>query len=110
MIKPLLTLDALTPDQIFALRNKAPEISEEMLRVPDYYDDIDELTDEDGDEDECADEEIIKQGSSNQSKKRTLSQTMADADKSSSESEDSDNGAGGGGGAGEGSCSSNNEH
>ena len=59
MIKHLLTLNnALDPDQIFALRNKAPEISEEMLRVPDYYDDIDELSEEDADEEESADEEI----------------------------------------------------
>lgn len=93
MIKPLLTLDTLDPDQIFALRNKAPEISEEMLRVPDYFDDIDELSDEDDadEDDECADEEIIKEGSSSkQTKKRTWSQSNADADESSSESEESD--------------------
>ena len=90
MIKPLLTLNALDPNQIFALRNKAPEISEEMLRVPDYYDDIDELSEKDADEEESADEEISKQGSSKQTKKRTRSQSNADGNESSSESDDSD--------------------
>jgi hypothetical protein len=50
LIKPLLTLDDLDAGQVYSLSNKAPEISEEMLRVPDYYDDMDILTDEDDDE------------------------------------------------------------
>jgi hypothetical protein len=91
LIKPLLTLlNALDPDQIFALCNKAPEISEEMLRVPDYYDDIDELSEKDADEEVSADEEISKQRSSRQTKKRTRSQSNADGNESSSESDDSD--------------------
>ena len=44
LIKPLLTLDDLDAAQVYSLSNKAPEISEEMLRVPDYYDDMDILT------------------------------------------------------------------
>ena len=79
LIKPLLTLDDLDAGQVYSLSNKAPEISEEMLRVPDYYDDMDILTDEDDDQND--DNHFNAQGSS--TKKRSLYENNDDEDSSS---------------------------
>ena len=76
LFKPLLTLDDLDAGQVYSLSNKAPEISEEMLRVPDYYDDMDILTDEDDDENDENDFNV--QGSS--TKKRNLYEEEDDQD------------------------------
>jgi hypothetical protein len=76
LIKPLLTLDDLDAGQVYSLSNKAPEISEEMLRVPDYYDDMDILTDENDDENDENDFNV--QGSS--TKKRNLYEEDDDED------------------------------
>jgi len=88
LIKPLLSLEELDPAQIFSLRNKAPQISEEMLRVPDYYDDIDELTDED-EENIAEHDENNKNAQGSSTKKRALSEESEDDDDSSSCNTDS---------------------
>ena len=80
LIKPLLTLDDLDAAQGYSLSNKAPEISEEMIRrVPDYYDDMDILTDEDDDQND--ENHFNAQGSS--TKKRNLYEDNDDEDSSS---------------------------
>ena len=82
LFKPLLTLDDLDAAQVYSLSNKAPEISEEMIRrVPDYYDDMDILTDEDDDEND--ENDFNAQGSSTKTKKRNLYEDNDDEDSSS---------------------------
>ena len=41
-----MTLPVLTPEDIYTLRNKAPPIEDTLREVQDYYDDIDEYTDD----------------------------------------------------------------
>lgn len=84
MIKPLLTLQELDSAQIYSLSNKAPAISEEMLRVPDYYDDIDILTDDENEDipGECNENVKDAKGSST-TKKRFLSEESSEDDSSS---------------------------
>ena len=83
LIKPLLTLAELDSAQIYSLSNKAPAISEEMLRVPDYYDDIDILTDEEDEDIHGVYNGNDKNAQGSSSKKRVLSEESSEEDSSS---------------------------
>jgi hypothetical protein len=71
----LLTLPALSPEAIYTLRNKAPPIADTLRELQDYYENIDEYTDdEDWPEHPDNKENVVNNGNVvKNSKKRNIS-------------------------------------
>lgn len=74
----ILTLPALTPEDIYTLRNKAPPIADTLREVQDYYDNIDEYTDDEDWLEHPNNQENLENGALLSSKKRDFECLMGD--------------------------------
>ena len=73
-----MTLPALTPEDIYTLRNKAPPIADTLREVQDYYDNIDEYTDDEDWLEHPNNQENLENGALLSSKKRDFECLMGD--------------------------------